>query len=287
MGENYLDCVQHEAIVKEAVTLHECSNEPIPPIGKKGPLVAKIPVVIAQPVVQIDLESVIDLGQPALEIKRIKKNVFLTQCKLIETDSPDSGKLFLSGFVRKNVEYATVNNNYGIENGAITGDIRHATFNVPFRCVTKVKYINKPVTCKSGFSSEVQVLTDKLEGCDACAENIIGRNPCIQEFQNYECFTEKVYCELEEVKIFEEDIHKNPNSLGCEFPAENLFESFVEKTVLLIKLKVLQKQQVYIPEPYEDKKKEFCKFEDNRWSWRCKPIKSVGVNSVIRTKKKK
>ncbi|WHH59603.1 CsxC family protein [Petroclostridium sp. X23] len=257
------------ANVSEAVTLNECSNECTKPIGEFGPLVAKIPVVIAEPEVQIDVESIIELEQPALEIKRIKKNVFLTQCKLIDTDSHKSGKLFLSGYVRKNIEYATV----GCEpndNGAISGDIVHTTVNVPFRCVTKIHYINPPVTCKTGFSKEIQYFTDQLVGCDPCAQNIMGRNPCEQDFQHYECFTERVFCELEDVKIFEEDIHRNPMSLGCDFPAEHVFESFTEKMVLFVKLKVLQKQQVYVPEPYKNKK---CSDYEDKWNWKSKPSK--------------
>jgi len=66
-----------------------------------------------EPVIQVDVESVIQLEEPALEIKRVKKNLFITQCKLIDTGfdyeckGKRTGKLFLSGYVRKNIEYAT------------------------------------------------------------------------------------------------------------------------------------------------------------------------------------
>ena len=252
-----------EASVRDTVTLHECTNEFNKPEGIFGPLVAKIPVVIAEPTIQIDVESVIDLEEPALEIKRIKKNLFLTQYKLIDTDSPKFGKLFLSGFIRKNIEYATVQS-VCADNNAVCGDIRHATVNVPFRCVTKVFYANAPVQCNTGFSKELEYFTDKLRGCDPCSQKVIGRNPCEQDFVNYECFTEKVYCELEDVKFYEEDIHMNPLSLGCEFPAEHSFESFTEKIVVFVKLKLLQDQQVYIPQPFTKKK---CNDFKGKWDW--------------------
>jgi len=279
MSDNSFYDFDREAGVRKAVTLHECSSSFGVPIGKKGPLVAKIPVVIAEPEIQIDVESVIELDKPALEIKRIKKDVFLTQCQLVGIDAHKKGKLFISGFVRKNVEYATVNDVCADKkNKAITGDIRHATFNIPFSCVTEVKYVNPPVASKSGFSSELIVQTDKMEGCDPCAGNIIGRNPCEQEFQHYEAFNEKVFCEIEEVKIFEEDIHKNPHSLGCEFPVEHVFDSFVEKMVLFIRLKLLQKQQVHVPEPVEPKKKDSAEYYKvyercGKWHWKCKKVK--------------
>ena len=258
-----------EASLRESVTLHECSNEKHEPIGLYGPLVSKIPVVIAEPVVQIDIESIIDLEEPALEIKRIKKNLFLTQYKLIDTDSPKSGKLFLSGFIRKNIEYATVES-VCAENSTVCGNIRHATVNVPFRCVTKVYYENPPITNYTGFTKEIEYFTDKLRGCDACAQKVIGRNPCEQDFINFESFTEKVYCELEEVKFYEEDIHMNPASLGCEFPAEHAFESITEKMVVYLKLKLIQNQQVYVPKP---PMKTTCTYYAKKHDWKGKTHK--------------
>ena len=54
------------------------------------------------------------MKEPFFEIKRITKNVYLTQCKLLPRSGKIgkdgtliSGKLFISGFVRKNIEYAT------------------------------------------------------------------------------------------------------------------------------------------------------------------------------------
>jgi len=102
-----------KAGVIKSETLTECPNEFLTPKGFNGPFVGKIPVVLAEPVIQVDVESVIQLEEPALEIKRVKKNLFITQCKLIDTGfdyeckGKRTGKLFLSGYVRKNIEYAT------------------------------------------------------------------------------------------------------------------------------------------------------------------------------------
>lgn len=43
----------------------------------------KVPVVLAERTLQIVVESTIPLNPPAFEIKRVLKNVFLTQCKLV------------------------------------------------------------------------------------------------------------------------------------------------------------------------------------------------------------
>ncbi len=148
--------------------------------------------------------------------------------------------------MRKNIEYATAKC-YSAKNGVISGDIRHTTARIPFQCVTKVDYINPPEFCEKGFTKEIETYTDKLYGCDPCAQNVMGRNPCEQDFVHFECFSEKIFCELVDVKIFEKDIHQNPDSLGCEFANEQIFQEFVEKMVLFIKIKVLQNQQVYVP----------------------------------------
>jgi len=161
-------------------------------------------------------------------------------------DKCKQGKLFVSGFVRKNIEYATVKCKC-FEKGCISGDIRHTTCNIPFECVTMIDFVNPPEICKSGFSSEIEIFATKFNVCDPCAQPIIGRDPCEQDFKHFECFTEKVFCELEFAKIIEEDIHKNPTSLGRECPNEHVFDMLTEKMIIFIKLKLLQNQQVKIP----------------------------------------
>ena len=58
----------------------ECVNPTVIPCGD---VFVKIPVVLAETEVTIPIEAIIKLDKDAIEIKRIKKNVFLTQCRLI------------------------------------------------------------------------------------------------------------------------------------------------------------------------------------------------------------
>ncbi|MCX7921899.1 MAG: hypothetical protein N3B21_07810 [Clostridia bacterium] len=261
-----------EAKVSNAQTLPECPSENIKPIGINGPLVAKIPVVIAQPKVQIDVKAIIELEEPAIEIKRIKKNLFLTQCKLINIGDDKKGKLFLSGFIRKNIEYATANCTPSHDR-AISGDIRHTTVDVPFECVTMVEFVNRPVFCKSGFVKETEIFLDKSNSCDICNQDIVGHNPCEKDFEHFECFSEKVFCELEDVKIFEEDLLKRPTQLSCEFPNLLVFDKFTEKMVIFVRIKLLQNQQVNIPSysgshnNYDDDKHKKQNGYTDKWPW--------------------
>lgn len=238
--------------VIESETLSECSNEYLTPKGNFGPFVGKIPVVLAEPVVQIDVESVIQLEQPAFEIKRIKKNLFITQCKVIDTGydydckSKKTGKLFLSGYVRKNIEYATIDCVNECKNG-LSGRIRHTTVKVPFRCVTKIKFDVPPIINATGDTKEIALFNDNIKGYDYCGQEIIGSDPCEMSFIHKEFFNEKIFCELEEVKIFEDDILKDRAKYDCYKKDEYTFDKVIEKMVIYVRLKLLQKQQVNIP----------------------------------------
>lgn len=239
------ECMCNGGVIK-TTTLPECSNEPMIPYGIDGPVIGKIPVVLAEPIVQIDVESIIELEEPALEIKRIKKNVFVNQCKVISIGH-NTAKLFLSGFVRKNIEFATADCS-NEKHGSISGNIRHTTVNVPFTCVTKINFVTPPKIIYQDNPKELSLLKDKSCGCnDQCKHEIIGRNPCEQSFEHFEEFNEPIFCELEEARIFEDDMHKETEMFDHEFPMEHTFKKIEEKMVILVKIKLLQKQQVHIP----------------------------------------
>lgn len=226
-NNNEFNCQSHEECkgkIIESSTLSECHNKPIHDIGY-----AKIPIVLGEFKVQIDVESKIKLNEKAVEIKRIKKNVFLTQCRLIGK----THKLFLKGFVRKNIEYATVDS---FSHSAICGDIKHTTVYVPFQCITEVCFNHKPEIEENDGPSEIIYFDEKN----------MGRDMKQVDFVNEEFFNEKIFCELISAKIFEADIIEDYEKLECH-PIENVFRTFTEKEVIFLKIKLLQKQQVCKP----------------------------------------
>ncbi|MDP4144610.1 MAG: hypothetical protein Q8936_09075 [Bacillota bacterium] len=233
----------------KARTLTECSGQDIKPTGTKMPLVAKIPVVIAEKEVQIDVEATIELEKPAIEIKRIKKDLFLTQCKLIpmvgmkHEDGNKFGKLFLAGFIRKNIEFATAD---CVEEGVVSGEIKHTTVDVPFECVTAIEFDVPPVIRTRATTKEIELFKDN-NNCDCeCDEGVLSKVMCEQNFEDSIGFTEKPFCELEEVKIFEVDIHKDDCHMEHKHPKVKTFKNVVEKMVVFVTIKVLQVQQVKI-----------------------------------------
>lgn len=216
-----LECGECSGKVVESATLPECHNVPV---QQKG--YAKIPIVLAEFTVQIDVESKIKLEEKAVEIKRIKKNVFLTQCRLIGK----THKLFLKGFIRKNIEYATVDS---FSRSSICGDIKHTTVYVPFQCITEVCLNPCPMIEETPPSEEIIYFDEKN----------MGRDMKEVDFVSEEFFNEKVFCELIKAKIFEADIADDTEKLECH-PVERVFRSFTEKEVVYLTLKLLQKQQV-------------------------------------------
>lgn len=225
---------QCDSKVLDSTTLAECDNKYNIPMGRTGPLVAKIPVVLSEVEVQIDVESEIRLEQSALDIKNIDKHIFLTQCKLI----PYTNKLFISGYVQKNIQFSTIE---CTNKTSISGNIQHTTVNVPFKCVTKIEFSNEPIYGKE-YKKRLNVL-DK---------NMLGKDNKEDSWIHYSKLYEPVYCELEYAKILETDILNKQCVDHNDISKEKTFNELVEKMVIFIRLKVLQNQQVFIPEPNGD-----------------------------------
>lgn len=228
-------------------TLPLSSGTDFTPEGSNCDLVAKVPVVLAQREIQIDVETEFKLKEPFFEIKRIKKNVFITQCTLLprsgvidECGNLISGKLFISGFVRKNIEYATAD---CIEDDIVSGKIAHTTIDVKFTTVTEVLYVTPPIVNFRGAQKEIDLLS--CSACHDCKDAIVGKLGCELSFEDSMTFTEKPYCELEAVRIIEEDLLRDP--IECRGDSDvQLYNKIIEKMVIYVTVKVLQVQQVNI-----------------------------------------
>lgn len=218
----------------DAKTLVVSPGTNVTPIGTVDPLVAKIPVVLAEKVIQIDVEADIELEHDFYDIKRIKKDVYLDQCKLvITTEGTNTGKLFLGGYVRKNIEYTTPD---CVEEGVVSGGVHHTTVDVPFKCVTEVEYAIPPVFGVRSPADKIELTCNKGCGCEG---RTIGALNCEENFIENIVYTEKPFCELEEARIYEADIHHH----GL---CEEYTNKLIEKMVVYLRIKVLQNQQVSV-----------------------------------------
>lgn len=235
-----------EASVSCATTRATCENFPVPSPCGKGFTLFKLPTVLAVFTVQIDSEAILTLEDPATDIKFIDKDIKITQCHLV----PGTDKVFLEGFVKKNIVYSTSNcvNKYGV-----SGDVRHTTLRVPFSCVTRVCFL-------PGFNAgnifEENNRTIEIETQDSCCcgkdKNVLRTED--HNFIHNSVFNEKVYCEIEEADIYESDIemdrkfgHEEHHEECHEGHREHTFQKVKEKMVIYLRVKLLQNRQVCIP----------------------------------------
>jgi hypothetical protein len=228
--------VSTNSSVLNATTLLASPSQPKKVEGKKVPLVGKIPVVISEADVQVYVDATIQLEEPALEITRVKKNVYLTRSQLLLTDDKKSSKLLISGFVRNCIEYSTAKH---VGNSSVSGKIRFTVVNIPFKCFTKIDFITEPET-----TSNPQVLTSSAISSDGC-----GSDQYALSITNSEILNEKIYCELIESKIRQVDLKKDIETLmqaGGRCTNERTFKSFLESIVIELKLRVMQNQSVFL-----------------------------------------
>lgn len=255
-------------------TTSDCVNVPSPIFSLTTGAVAKIPLVLAEFTVQVNVGAVIDLPEPAFEIKQIKKRVKVTQCILLQ----DTNVLFLKGFVRKNIDYSTSGKCHN--KTGFCGDIRHCTIDVPWTCTTPVEFngVNPLPPVLTTNEEFVYFRVQDLKGPDFADKDRLLSSDLSEHNQiSTEFYNELPFCELISSRIVEFDEFLNPTEPGidklpfdgkgydaanwCKFPfEEKTFKSIEEKMVIFLTLKLLQNQQVAIPpllpifKPCEDNK---------------------------------
>ena len=187
---------------------------------------SKIPVVLAEPTAQIDMITTIDLDEEAIDIKDIDKEVFVTQCE-VQVLTPTFGKLFIQGYIRKNIRYSAVDD---VTEDAITGDIRHFTTNVPFSDVIGVTFdINPAEVPVPDNEDEFTFINRQREQFNQATE--IN-------------FNEPVECELIAANIRELDFFQDTEPVENGPEGEVTFDQIEEKLVLFLTVKLIQLQQV-------------------------------------------
>ncbi|WP_026476790.1 CsxC family protein [Alkaliphilus transvaalensis] len=224
-------------------TIGECDNVPVTIDPITAGVVARIPVVLADLVVQFNVISKIDLPEPAIEIKHIKKRIKITQCMLLQ----DTNILFIKGFVRKNIDYSTKDCS---SRKGICGDIRHCTVDVPFECTTPVTFNGTvPAPPIPTTSTEFEYLRTKdLPNTFAEKDKLLAGD--LSEFNQIstEFFNELPFCKLISSRIveFDEYLHRE-HPRHAELPVgEKLFSKIEEKMVITLRLQLLQDRPVAI-----------------------------------------
>lgn len=208
----------------------------------------KLPVVLSEVNVTISIEDTIKLEQEVMEIKRVQKNLYLTQSHLVpfsqSIDEPNSGILFISGFIRKSIEYVTESYNEA-GGGNVCDDIRHCTVEVPFKFSTRIIFLVPPIFAKDTPENEFGFSNNKLQGYYEYEDYIIRSDSCEKGYVFSEVFNEKPFVEPVKATFTEIGIIKNTN-LNNENSINQTFTEISEKTIVSVILQVLQEQQLKI-----------------------------------------
>jgi hypothetical protein len=220
--------------------------------------IVKVPVVLGETTVQIDMTAKIEFPEPVLEIKAVKKNFKLTQCRLLLP----TNKLFIKGFVRKNIQYATPRSSF---RHGVVSSIRSFTVDVPFETVTEIDYSNRPQFSKNPDREEFTYFTkNDLPRGFSKKEHLLSGDFSQFDQISGEVFNELPYCELLSSHFIEYD-EALDREMGLVYDSdgewvdapfeEGTFKKIEEKMVIELTLKILQKQQVEIDSTYKGKDK--------------------------------
>lgn len=158
--------------------------------------------------VSIPTESIFTLPTKALEIKTIKKHLKITQCRFFNCFPPvrgiphDTPKLFLGGFVRKDIQYSEPVRQTST---TVEGTIKDFVIDLPFTCVVDLGGIHaisptlfsqqqeyefySSTSLPSGFSPK-----DKLMSGDLTEFNVVN-----QQFLNSLPNCELIYSQINEM----------------------------------------------------------------------------------------
>lgn len=228
----------------ESKTIAESQSETIKPVGRNGPFIVRMPVVISQSRVHIHIESRIKLDQPVADIRNCKRDVYLTGCKLLDTGNKRSGKIYLDGYIKESLEYAAIAD---VNEERIRGDVRHLTVKAPFECTAKVEYYLPPAI-KGGTGLLSVELSESGRGTEESFSARYGERAAGQPCGIKRA--ERLYCEVEEVQVEEMDMVKTRTFFGKDGIDERMFDAVVEQLSVSITFTLLQNQLVNIPKAY-------------------------------------
>jgi hypothetical protein len=196
--------------------IHEISNDTI---------ISNIPIILAEVNIDIPIESTFKLKNPALDIKAMKKDLYLTNSTILPMyENQDissaclNGKLFLEGFVRNKLDFSIAKT---IIDNIINLDTESVIIYIPFKYTTSIQFKIPPVFSKEKVLDEyIHFTTTPME------------------------------CEIKDCKICETFTLLDKEPFNKDFPIEINFHTIKENIIINLSLTLFQKQDVAIP--YKD-----------------------------------
>ncbi|MEK3854466.1 CsxC family protein [Cytobacillus sp. FSL H8-0458] len=237
----------------ETASVGECEYVTVDPITvPAGETIIRVPVTLAELTIRTNLSATIHFPEPVLEIKDIKKRVKIVQCKLLipSTFAFETGlSLFIKGFVRKNIQYATPCPKSS-ECGVLS-EMRSFTTDIPFECVSRIAdtdFLTLPQRPQFNSRAEFDFFREQELGKGYPEKDHLLSSDLSQFHQvSTQHYNQMPYCELlrSDIVEWDEAIDRRPLSGNAPFE-EGTFQNAVEKMFLQFTVKILQNRQVAI-----------------------------------------
>ncbi len=264
------NCNEHNDCIdfNTTASVHECNSTRVTPLvtpggtigGVPNQVIMKVPVTLAERNVTTSLSANINFPHPVLEIKDIKKRVKIVQSSLMlnPTTTPDTpfgptapvGHLFIKGFVRKNIQYASPTH-LSSDDSCVSSSLKSLTTDIPFECVVSLAagdFISPPQLPALNARAEFDFFRAQNLGKGFPEKDQLLSSDLSQfHQQSTQFYNELPYCELISSRITEWDeaVDRKPLHGNAPFE-EGYFHRIVEKIFLEFTIKVLQNQQVRV-----------------------------------------
>lgn len=254
MNNNNKSCVNFN----KTASVENCESTPVSPATTPaGIRIIRVPVVLAERQVNVNLDANIQFPDPVLEIKDIKKRVKIIQCRLLTPSIPATAtdlfpaltlQLFLKGFVRKNIQYATPCPS-STSSSCVSSAMRSLTVDIPFECVTTIpanEFITPPQLPFRNSREEFDFFRAQDLGPGFPEKDELLSSDLSQFHQESQQFYNQLpFCEILSSQIIEWDEAVDRTQLnGKSLFEEGTFRNAVEKMFLQFTVKIMQNQQV-------------------------------------------
>lgn len=254
------NCNDHGCVdFNESASVEICPNTAVVPVTTPPGVgrIIRVPVTLAERSVTTNLSANINFPYPVLEIKDIKKRVKIIQCSLMlePVASPDlaftpaDGRLFLKGFIRKNIQYASPT---GPRTGdCVSSEMKSLTVDMPFQCMTIIPaaaFITPPERPVTNARAEFDFFRAQDLGTGYPEKDQLLSSDLSQFHQDSTQFYNQFpFCQIVSSSMTEWDEAVDRQSFTGTAPfEEGYFTRIVEKVFLEFTIKVLQNQQVRI-----------------------------------------
>lgn len=207
----------------------------------------KFPIILAETNIAVTIDDTMKIGRDVKEIRRIKMNAFFKSSNLVpislKNSEANSGMLFVSGFIRKSVEYAT---RTSIEERKEDncGYIKYCIVEVPFNFTTKITFIRPPVFIEN-YNVREDSSCDINKVYNAHEDSIILCDNCNENFLSTEVFNEKPFVELVKANFIEFNIHKELH-LKEDEDIQERYTKFKGNIIVNLRIRVLQEQDLRV-----------------------------------------